>query len=222
MKDSISPVRRTHAEAQDSYDHLSRWYDLIEGGWEGRPRRLALKMLAVQAGESVLEIGCGTGSSLIELARAVGQQGRVFGLDLSAGMLAVAARKLQRKHLLERVDLRQGDALQLPFENAGMDAAFMAFTLELFDIPEIPMVLAECRRVLTHDGRLAVVAMSKQGGVKFMQSAYEWLHARFPSSIDCRPIFLRSALEKSGFSLRQHQLTSLSGLGIEIAVATLK
>ncbi len=214
----ILPVSRTQSEAQANYDRLSRWYDLIEGGWEGRPRRLGLQLLAAQPGERVLEIGCGTGTSLIALAKVAGEQGRVFGLDLSPGMLSVAAKKLKKKNLLQRVDLRQGNALRLPYQQASMDAVFMAFTLELFDTPEIPLVLRECRRVLKPDGRLAVVAMSKMGGVKGMQRAYEWFHTRYPRSIDCRPIYLRRSLEQNGFFVIEHRQVSLTGLGVEIAV----
>jgi ubiquinone/menaquinone biosynthesis C-methylase UbiE len=218
-EEKIAPVTRTHAEAQINYDRLSRWYDLIEGGWEGRPRRLALHLLAPKPGEQILEIGCGTGASLLELARAVGDQGRVSGLDLSPGMLLIAEKKLRRKGLLRRVELRKGDALHLPYQTASMDAIFMAFTLELFDTPEIPLVLAECRRVLKREGRLAAVSMSKLGGVGAMQRAYEWFHARFPRTIDCRPIYLRKALKQNGFSISKYRVLSLTGIGVEIVLA---
>ncbi len=218
-EEMIAPVTRTHAEAQINYDRLSRWYDLIEGGWEGRPRRLALQLLAPKPGEQILEIGCGTGTSLIGLARTVGDRGRVFGLDLSPGMLLIAEKKLRRSGHLSKVELRQGDALHLPYQAASMDAVFMAFTLELFDTPEIPLVLAECRRVLKREGRLAAVSMSKHGGVGGMPRAYEWFHAKFPRTIDCRPIYLRKALEQNGFSISKYQVLSLTGLGVETALA---
>ena len=87
----ISRVERSRSQARASYDRLSKWYDLLEGGWETPPRRVGLEMLAPRAGERLLEIGCGTGSALAELPAQV----RAVGLDLSAGMLAQArARKV--------------------------------------------------------------------------------------------------------------------------------
>ncbi len=56
----------------------------------------------------------------------------------------------------------------MPFETGSLDAVFSSFTLELFDTPDIPVVLGECRRALRDGGRLCVVAMSKQGKLALM------------------------------------------------------
>ena len=209
----ISRVTRSHASAQANYDRLSRWYDLIEGGWEKSPRRLGLEALKVMPGERALEIGCGTGSSLAELSRQV----YAVGLDLSAGMLSRADGRLKKSG--RPTPLLQGDALHLPFPSGCFDGVFLAFTLELIDTPEIPLVLGETRRVLLPSGRLAVVSLSKEGGIGFMQEFYEWAHARFPDLVDCRPIYLRQCLEEAGFEVVKYRLISRSGLGIEVAVA---
>jgi ubiquinone/menaquinone biosynthesis C-methylase UbiE len=102
----------------------------------------------ISPGESILEIGFGTGHCLAALAEAVGPQGKVFGLDISEGVLAQTAAMLARKGLTDRVDLRRGDATLLPYTDGVLDGVFMCFTLELFDTQEIPLFLRECRRVL--------------------------------------------------------------------------
>jgi demethylmenaquinone methyltransferase/2-methoxy-6-polyprenyl-1,4-benzoquinol methylase len=212
----ISRVTRSHAQARASYDRLSRWYDFIEGGWETSPRRLGLDLLQVKPGEKLLEIGSGTGNSLLRLSDRV----RPIGLDLSFGMLVQARARLEKDK--KTVTLVQSDALSLPFQSSFFNSVFMAFILELMDTPEISIVLGEVKRVLQPGGRIGIVALSKLGGIEFMKQLYEWSHARFPAIVDCRPIFVRCSLEEAGFSIVDCQLMSLTGLGIELVVGSVE
>jgi len=197
----ILRVFQTKAQTQAFYDRISRVYDLLADRSEAPIRRAGLQLLAARAGENVIEVGCGTGHGLVELAKAVGPTGRIFGLDLSARMLEQARANLAKAGLLERVRLRRGDAAQMPYPKASMDGVFMSFTLELFDTPEIPRVLRECQRVLRTGGRLVVVGMSKAGGTDPLVGVFEWAHKHFPNFVDCRPIFVREALEAAGFGI---------------------
>jgi len=208
----ISRVTRSHPQARASYDRLSRWYDFIEGGWETGPRRLGLDFLQVKPAENMLEIGSGTGSSLLELSDRMD----TVGLDLSFRMLQQARSRLEKRGRPSM--LAQGDTLSLPFGSDCFGSAFMAFTLELMDTPEISIVLGEVRRVLQPGGRLGIVSLSKLGGMGFMKQLYEWSHARFPSVVDCRPIYARCSLEEAGFTVVDYKIVSLTGLGIEVVV----
>jgi len=215
----VQPVNRPRAEAQATYDRLSRWYDLLAGGSEKRLIDAALSNLAVRDGEQVLEIGCGTGHALLALARAAGDSGRVYGLDISAGMLRVAQERVDHAGLSGRVELRQDDAAQLPFDDGSLDAVFASFTLELFDTPDIPVVLGECRRVLRDGGRLCVVAMSRLGKPGLMLRLYEWAHDRVPRYVDCRPIYAQAAVQEAGFQSVDATVRSMWGLPVEILLA---
>ena len=215
----IQRVRRSKEQARATYDRLSRWYDVLAGSSE-RPLMLAgLSRLDVQEGEVVLEIGLGTGHGTVALARSVGDTGRVCGLDISKGMLTMARRRLQRAGLSHRVQLHCGDAADLPFTAQSFDAVFAAFTLELFDTPEIPRVLRECWRVLCDGGRLGVVSLSKPARASTAVRLYEWAHKRFPRYVDCRPIYARTALQDAGFRIAHVATQSMWGLPVEIALA---
>jgi demethylmenaquinone methyltransferase/2-methoxy-6-polyprenyl-1,4-benzoquinol methylase len=141
------------------YDRISPVYDLIADSSEHEARELGVRLLAPTPGQTVLEIGCGTGHGL-SLAKAVGQNGRVYGIDVSAGMLAVAHRHVMAAGVTH-VHLAISDARSLCFPSSAFDAIFISFTLGLFE-SAIPHVLAEVRRVLTPTGRVGVVALAER------------------------------------------------------------
>ena len=169
-------VLQSKNETRAFYDKISSVYDLLAEHSEGPVRQAGLDKLAPAAGERVLEIGYGTGHCLVQLAVAVGPEGKVFGIDLSEGMRARARERVEKEHVIDRVELSCGDATRLPYPDGSMDAVFVSFTLELFDTPEIPQVLAGCKRVLRPGGRIGVVAITKEGKEGFAVEAYEWTH----------------------------------------------
>lgn len=220
MQPSVRRVNRPREAARSSYNRLSRWYDLLSGSIETKLRNRGLERLSPRPGERILEIGFGTGHSLVALAEAVGPAGRVIGMDISEGMLSVAAARVQKKGLADRVSLHRGDAIDLHFlPPASLDGIFMSFTLELFDTPDIPCVLAECHRLLKPGGRLVVVSMSRPEPPGMAVRLYEWLHDRLPSFADCRPILARQAVRQGGFSVKEASLASVWGLPVEIVLA---
>lgn len=219
MAAAVARVNRSKEAARESYNRLSGWYDVVAGSAEKKYRDRGLAKLSAQPGEKVLEIGFGTGHCLVSLARAVGPGGRVIGVDISDGMLAIARERLQKEGLSERVDLHLGDAAALDFIEAGsLDGVFMSFTLELFDNPEIPRVLQEARRILKSGGRLAVVSMTKNDPPGIPVRIYEWFHDAMPNYADCRPIFARQSMEESGFKIEDASVSSMWGLPVQIVL----
>ncbi len=215
----ISRVPRSKEDARKFYDGISRWYDAIEGLWTTKSKDAGLRKLGAVEGERVLEIGFGTGHALTALARSVGELGKVYGIDISPRMLDMAFSMLVRSGYEKRVELALGDAAHLPYATEFFDAVFMSFVLELFDSPEIPKVLSECRRVLKEGGRICVVSLSKSGRKSVMRNVYEWGHSKLPRLLDCRPIFPKTAIENAGFRVLDSAGTSILGIPVEIVLA---
>lgn len=215
----IDRVTRSKEEAKANYDKMSRWYDLLAGWFESKYRDLGLQKLDVKEGQVVLEIGFGTGHCLTALAERVGGSGKVFGIDISEGMSRIARARVAKAGLSERIQLECGDAVKLPFETGFFNAVFMSFTLELFDTPEIPEVLAECERVLRSNGRISIVAISKKGKAVPMMQLYEWMHRKFPKYADCRPIYVQKTLEDAGLQTIDANDVRMWGLPIEVVLA---
>ncbi|PNX49817.1 MAG: hypothetical protein BV457_00320 [Thermoplasmata archaeon M9B1D] len=220
-KNRISRVTRSKNDAQLFYSQISRLYDFSEGFFEKKYIQMGLERLSVKKGDVVLEIGVGTGKSVIEFAKLVGDSGKVYGVDISEGMLDVTRMKLKKQGLLERVELLNKDAVSLSFKDNFFDKIFMSFTLELFDTPDIPKVLSECFRVLKKGGRIVIVSLSKKN-INVMVRMYEWLHGVFPRMLDCRPIFAEEALNDIGFKTVYSSLISMWGLPVEIVVGEVK
>jgi len=99
-------------------------------------------------GDSVLEVGCGTGVLAREVIKLVGPDGGVTGLDLSESMLGVA------RGICPDVDFRQGNAMDLPFDDDSFDAAIASFMLMF--VPKPDLAVRELLRVLRPGGRLVI------------------------------------------------------------------
>jgi demethylmenaquinone methyltransferase/2-methoxy-6-polyprenyl-1,4-benzoquinol methylase len=205
----IARVLQTKSETKAFYNKIAGVYDLLAEHSEQPMREVAMEMLAPAPGEHLLEIGFGTGHVLARLAQAVGPTGKVSGIDISENMLAEARALLERENLTDRVTLACGDAEDLPYPGDSLDGIFMCFTLELFDTPDIPRVLAQCKRVLRPGGRIVVAAVSKEGEQGLVIRAFEWTHRHFPNLLDCRPIHARQALEAQGLSIEKSRVESM-------------
>lgn len=204
---------------QRNYDRLSRWYDLLAGRGERKAQEIGLELLGAKEGDSVLEIGFGTGRALLDLALSVGKSGKVWGVEISPGMLSQTRRKIGLCGLSDRVVLLLGNAVHLPLRSDSYDALFMSFTIELFSDEDCIHMLSECRRVLKGDGVLGVVALVDQPNLGLMSRMYQWAHGKLPNLIDCRPIDAQRLLSQAGFIVGEVSEMALWGLPVLIILA---
>lgn len=211
---------RPRSTVRATYDRLSPVYARLSDSSERQLSQEALAhLLRPRPGETVLEVGCGTGRVLVEIAERMGPDGRVVGVDLSGRMARQGRRRVMHAARAAQAAVLQSDAVDLPLIDRGVDAVFMSFTLELFDDDEVGSVLAQIRRVLTPQGRLCLVCMASTGSVWPMGQLYRWAHARAPSVVDCRPIDPVVCLNPAGFTITQRRQRSMWGLAVDLVLA---
>ena len=116
-----------------------------------RRRRLVHETLDAQPGQRVLDVGCGPGFYVAELADRVGNAGFAVGVDVSAEMLNLAKRRCEGR---TNVAFHEASATALPVDASSFDAALSVQVLEF--IPEVDAALAEIRRVLRPGARLVL------------------------------------------------------------------
>ncbi len=115
-------------------------------------RAWTLDQLRPQPGEHILDIGAGPGLLAYDLARLVGEGGRVVGTDISTDMLELARGRLAAQSHAECVE---ADAAALPLPDAAFDAAVSTQVYEY--VADMPRALAELHRVLRPGGRALIV-----------------------------------------------------------------
>ena len=149
-EDHARRVRDMFARISPSYDRLNH---LLSGNADRRWRRVVVEKLRplLPANAQVLDVACGTGDLSIALFENIGT--RVVGVDFCRPMLKLAAQKKPQLSFVE------GDALQLPFDDAAFDAVTIGFGLR--NLSSVDRGLNELQRVLKPNGWAAILEFSK-------------------------------------------------------------
>ena len=202
-----SPPKPDFGRRAATYDSLrptdANWWERFE----------LLVRVADLRGRRVLDVGCGTGT----LAAALAEQAhaKVWGIDEDAEMLAVA-----RARVPGSVGLKQARAEELPFRDGWFERVTFSLVVHLVDRP---VAVAEARRVLSAEGRLAIVTFDPSHFSTF------WLNRFFPSieAID-RQRFptgeaLTTELVATGFTaVESHLIEQSATIGRDDALAKIR
>lgn len=148
--------------------------------WSARFGALLLDHIDLRPDIDVLDIGCGGGFPLIELANVHGQSCRFVGIDLWTGALRRAHSRVDFQKL-SNVQLVEGDASALPFANSRFDLITSNLGINNFNDPDA--ALRECRRVTRRGGRLAVTTNIKGHMQEFYDVFREVVMASCPDRL---------------------------------------
>jgi ubiquinone/menaquinone biosynthesis C-methylase UbiE len=139
----------------------AKYYDLLTNiltfGQAKRLRKLTVDLTLLKSGESILDLGCGTGGVTIPAKERIGPAGKAFGIDPSPEMIAIAKEKVHGQNL--DIDLRVGVIEAIPFPGASFDV--VTSSLMMHHLPKQLQLkgAAEVYRVLKPGGRWLVADM---------------------------------------------------------------
>ncbi|TVP82847.1 MAG: demethylmenaquinone methyltransferase [Alkalicoccus sp.] len=217
-----SKEQRVH----DIFESISGQYDRMNAiisfqrhvAW----RKDTMKKMNVKQGEKALDVCCGTADWTIQLAEACGEDGEVKGLDFSRNMLDIGVDKTKNH---PQIELIQGNAMELPFEDNTFDYVTIGFGLR--NVPDYLQVLKEMHRVVKPGGLAVCLETSQPTAPVFKQlywtyfsyvmplfgrifaksyKEYSWLQEstkQFPDKVALKHLFLRagfSSVEVKSYS----------------------
>ena len=195
--------------------HSAAGYDLLAWllllGRERAFREQLVRLARLEPGQSVLDIGCGTGSLAIAAKRRVGLQGTVQGIDASPEMIARARRKASKAGV--DVAFTSGVVEALPFPDGHFDAVLS--TLMLHHLPRAAreQCVREVRRVLKPGGRVLAVDFGRATGER--KSLIEHFHRH--GRVDVHDIV--NLLSKAGLDIVESGAVGVRDLNFVLARA---
>ena len=162
-------------------------------------RQRSLELIAPVRGECIVDVGCGPGLLALELSAAVGDEGRVTGIDASSAMIGLAKKRCAD---LQNVELAEGDATKLALDDAAADV--ICCTQVLLYVADYEKAIAEMYRVLKPGGRVVIMETDWRSTVlhSLDEALTEKIIAAWDKAVPSPrlPARLRPLLRQAGFT----------------------
>ncbi|VEP18454.1 2-phytyl-1,4-naphtoquinone methyltransferase [Hyella patelloides LEGE 07179] len=172
MKQNLNPeateIKAIFDRIATEYDNLN---DRLSFGQHRIWKMMAVKWIHPRPGDTALDICCGSGDLAFMLAKKVGKQGKVIGLDFACQQLQIAAERQQKKFVNFPLQWLEGDALNLPFADNYFHCATMGYGLR--NVTDIPLCLREIYRVLKPGAYIAILDFHRPDSA-FMDTFQQW------------------------------------------------
>ena len=191
----MTETGRTYLPAAGYHWSLALYDPVVKLLGGDAARAMLLEQAAVRPGHRILDIGCGTGSLLVQIKRKYPDV-EVVGLDPDPRALARARRKSQRSALSFQLD--QGFADELPYADGTFDRVFSSFMFHHLEDVNRVRTLREVRRILQPGARLHLMDFVKTESVSTGRSIARWLHSG-PRLKDNSEARLLSLMREAGF-----------------------
>lgn len=172
---SEKPPQPSAAAIRDLFDRIAPVYDdfnqQLSWGLHRIWKQMAVQWSGAAAGDTCLDICCGSGDLAWLLAQAVGPTGQVYGVDFACAQLAIASQRTSPIRPVAPLHWIEGDALSLPFTAKYFDAATMGYGLR--NLTDISQSLRELHRVLK-PGATAAILDFHQPQVPWLRQFQQW------------------------------------------------
>ncbi len=142
-----------------SLNSMAGYYDLLTPAEKSRLRQKQIKMASLKEGETILEVGCGTGVLSVLAKLAVGEKGKVTGTDIAEKMIHKAKTKAIKYKL--DIDFRIASIDQLPFPDKHFDVVLSSMMFHHLPVVVKKTGMSELHRVLKDDGRILLSDFGK-------------------------------------------------------------
>lgn len=165
MSEQITPYKNELGKKQqvaDMFNNISRTYDFLNHfmslGIDIIWRKKAISELKVLQPRQILDVATGTGDFAFEAQKTL-QPDKITGVDISAGMLDVARKKIEERGLQGKIEVKLGDSEGLIFSDNSFDAVTVAFGVRNFE--NLEKGIADMLRVLRPGGKVVILEFSK-------------------------------------------------------------
>ena len=181
------------ASTRKIYDVQSTFYDATFGRLVRRRIARAIEHMNINETDTVLDLGIGTGASLNYYPNT----GRIFGIDLSEGMLKLCRKKIQERGLT-RTTVFKADAMRLPFADDTFDHVFISHVISVVSDPA--KLVQEAQRVAKTGARIVIVNHF-QSANRFIAMLEKWASPLFTKIGWRSDLALPELIRETGISI---------------------